>query len=110
MEMKKTPELAEYIVYLPLCYNDGSPIEKEKIDETINDIVDKFKALTRQKASEGIWIYGNREYRDLIDKIEILTYDTEENDNWFKNLEKVLRKRFKQKEIFIKKIKGMERL
>jgi hypothetical protein len=108
--MKMAPDLAEYVIYLPLCYNDGSKIEEEKIAITINEILEKFGALTRQKASEGIWIYKNRSYCDQIDKIEILIENTRENDKWFENFKKVLEKRFKQEEIFVKKIKGMERL
>ena len=42
-------ELAEYTIYLPLEYNDGTKIEEEKFNKTTEEIVEKFGALTRQK-------------------------------------------------------------
>ena len=108
--MKRTPELAEYCVYVPLCYNDGSRIEKVRIEKSLDEIKLKFGAFTRAKANEGIWIYKSKEYKDFIDKIEVLTYDTKENDEWFKKFKEVLKKRLKQKEIFVKKTVGMQML
>ncbi|MEK7313778.1 MAG: hypothetical protein AAB065_04815 [Deltaproteobacteria bacterium] len=104
------PELAEYTIYLPLEYNDGTKIEEEKFNKTTEEIVEKFGALTRQKSGEGIWTSKEKTYYDSVDKIEIIIFDTEENDRWFKEYKGVLKKRFKQKEILIKKVTGMERL
>ena len=109
MKKASTSNLAEYVVYFPLCYNNGSRIEDEKIEACMEQIAARFKGYTRQKASEGIWISKNKKYHDLIDKIEVLTYDTTENDDYFRRLAEFLKKTLRQKEIFIKKIK-VERL
>lgn len=106
--MRFTPELAEYIIYLPLCYNNGSKIEEEKIEMTLKEIREKFGTFTRERANEGVWIYKSKQYNDLIDKIQVLIYNTKENDKWFENFKLVLKKRFNQKEIFITKMKGVE--
>lgn len=106
--MASTPRLAEYIIYIPLRYNDGTKIEDDKLNETIEEIIIKFGALTREEANEGTWIYKNKVYNDAIDKIQILTYDTKENDLWFQQYKIILEKRFQQETIFIIKQRGIE--
>jgi len=101
--MTKTAKLAEYVVFIPLCYNDGRKIEEEKIAKILDKIAMRFGAFTRTTGNEGLWIYKSKKYSDSIDKIEIITHDSEDNDRWFNELKSELKKKLRQKEIFIKK-------
>jgi len=102
--------VAEYLIYIPLCYNDGCNIEEEKIQTTYTEILSKFGAITRKKANEGFWIYGGKVYKDKIEIISFVTNDTPSNDAWFKELKAALKKRLRQEDIFLKKIRSIELL
>jgi hypothetical protein len=106
--MKRPPDLAEYVIHLPLCYNDGSPVEEDKIETILAEIRNFNKAYTRSKFNEGLWVSRNKEYKDLIDEISVITFDTEENDIWFQNFKTILKKALNQEEIFVKKISGLK--
>lgn len=96
-----------YEIYLPLTYNDGRKIEPIKFKETKNDIVAKFGDFTvcpmdKKYASEGIWTNGEgRTYVDMIITMKIIT--KENADGFFRDFKEILKKRFRQEEIFITK-------
>ena len=51
-----------YEILLPLNYNDGTPIEPEKFQETRRELVEQFGALTMDApATAGLWVSGGRE-------------------------------------------------
>lgn len=102
-------ELAEYIVYLPLCDNDSEKSYNDLIEYSLNEIISKFGGFTRAKANEGEWISSDKRYKDRIDKIQVLVEDTKSNDEWFKKFKQILIKRFQQEEIFLIKRPGIIR-
>ena len=110
MTSRNLSNLVEYIIYIPLYYNDGKRIEKQKIELTIEEILMQFDGLTQERVNDGIWIYKNKRYRDKVDKVTVLTYDSPEHDLWFINFKKILRKRLKQIDIYLVKNYGIERL
>jgi len=47
-----------YEIYLPLFYNDGTPIEPEKFDQVERELVEQFGGVTtvqRQFPLRGVW-------------------------------------------------------
>jgi hypothetical protein len=46
-------------VFVPLCYNDGSPIEPEKLFWVKSLLLDQSEGLTFfPQASEGLWLWN----------------------------------------------------
>ena len=57
----------EYDLYLPLRFNDGSPIEPEKIARLKKRLHDRFGGLTFfPQQNEGIWKVGTVTFREEI--------------------------------------------
>ena len=58
-----------YEIYLPLLYNDGTPIEPEKFDQVERELVEQFGGVTtvqRQFPLRGVWRGERQTYLDLI--------------------------------------------
>ena len=95
----------KYEVFLPLKYNDGSEIEKEKFDEVENELADRFGGLTAVETSNplrGIWKDDGETY---VDEIVILTTldfgGNDDNSEFFTNLKERIKKSFDQLEVLI---------
>jgi hypothetical protein len=85
-----------------LFYNDGSRIEKEKFLVTNEELVEKFGATTTDSAKiVGRWIYLNHPYEDKLIRITIDIPEAENSDTFFRQYKEVLKKRFKQIDIWI---------
>ena len=68
--------MKEYDLFVPLYYNDGSPVEAEKLFELKRRLLDQFEGLTFfPQANEGFWRAGGVTYRDEIVIFRILTAD-----------------------------------
>jgi len=94
-----------YEIYLPLTYNDGRPIEKEKFSVTRDELVGRFGGLTSTPPGfplEGWWhsLYGV-----VRDDITIWTVFTQVDDDlFFLEYKETLKQRFIQEDIFLMKI------
>jgi hypothetical protein len=87
---------------LPLRYNDGRPIEEEKIYQTREDLIARFDAVSFQPGSvQGTWIQEGVRYEDEFRRVIVDVEDTPENHQFFLNLKPVLCERFQQIEIYI---------
>ena len=91
-----------YEILLPLNYNDGTPIEPEKFQETRRELVEQFGALTMDApAIAGLWVSGGRKYRDELLRFVIDTEATAGTDAFFRDFKERLKDRFQQIEIWI---------
>ena len=91
-----------YEILLPLNYNDGTPIEPEKFQETRREFVKQFGALTMDApARVGLWVSGGREYRNELLRFVVDTEATADTDAFFRNLKEELKERFRQIEIWM---------
>lgn len=96
-----------YQLYLPLTYNDGRPIEKQKFHLTRQELTTRFGGLTSTPPGfplQGWWHSTQGIVMDDIVIWTILTQDDE--DQFFLNYKETLRQRFAQEEIFLVKIPG----
>ena len=96
--------MKRYEIYLPLKYNDGKEIEPEKIKQIREGLIEEFGALTVSSLSapyQGTWKYGGVEFIDDIIKIEVITIDDENADDFFKNYKEHLRTLLVQIDILI---------
>lgn len=91
-----------YEILLPLKYNDGTPVEPEKFQETRRELVAQFGALTMDAPPvSGLWISGGREYRDELIRFVVDAEATPDTDAFFRDFKERLKDRFRQVEIWI---------
>jgi hypothetical protein len=85
-----------------LLYNDGSKIEKEKFLITNEELVERFDATTTDSTRiVGRWIYQNQLYEDKLIRIIIDVPESQDSEAFFRQYKEVLKKRFKQIDIWI---------
>ncbi len=95
-------KLIRYEILLPLLYNDGSAIEKEKYLTTNEELLDEFGATTSDsKRIVGRWIYQNELFEDRLLRIIVDVPITQNHEIFFKRYKEILKKRFKQIDIWI---------
>ena len=93
-------------ILLPLFYNDGILIEPEKVDQTVQEIVDEFGGC-RITSGEGIpafngyWVDEEALYRDAVKSLIVEAPQTDTNFEFLSRLKKILEPRFEQIEIYI---------
>jgi len=91
-----------YEILLPLRYNDGTPVEPEKFQQTRRELVRRFGALTMEVQSiSGIWIYGGQEHHDDLIRFIVDTETSPDNDTFFTELKSTLKERFRQIDIWM---------
>jgi hypothetical protein len=91
-----------YEILLPLQYNDGTPVEPEKFQETRRELVRRFGALTMDAPpASGLWMSGGREYTDELIRFVVDTEATPDTDEFFRDFKERLKERFRQIEIWI---------
>ncbi len=94
--------MKEYDVFVPLYYNDGSPIEPDKLLTLKRRVLDQFDGLTFfPQANEGLWRAGGVTYRDEIVIFRILTADAPEAREFLSALKDDLKRELSQEEILI---------
>ena len=94
--------LERYELLLPLKYNDGTPIEPEKFQQTRRELIEKFGAITVEPQSvHGIWTHGSKEYADELIRFIIDIETTPETEEFFREFKARVKVRFQQIEIWI---------
>ncbi len=94
--------MKEYDLFVPLYYNDGSPVEADKLLELKKRLLDQFDGLTYfPQANEGLWRAGGVTYRDEIVIFRILTADEPDARRFLSQLKEHLKKELNQEEILI---------
>lgn len=94
--------IRRYEILLPLAYNDGKEIEKEKFFQTDQELVEKFGATTTDTTiAIGSWVYKGVLYKDRLIRIRVDVEDTEDARRFLEDFKEVLKERFKQIDIWI---------
>jgi len=92
----------EYDLFVPLYYNDRSPVEAEKLFELKRRLLNQFDGLTFfPQANEGFWRAAGVTYRDEIVVFRILTADAPEARRFLSQLKQDLKKELNQEEVLI---------
>jgi len=92
----------EYELYLPVTYNDGSPVEEKLIDKVGELLLDEFDGVTFfPQKNEGSWRMGHAVFRDRIVIFRVLAEDTRKARRFFKRLKVKLKVDLDQEEILI---------
>jgi hypothetical protein len=84
-----------------LTYNDGTPIEAEKFDQTAEELCERFGGVTQDTVGiTGTWKYGGTRYRDELFRIRIDTNDPSANA-FLQSQKAIWKERFQQIDIWI---------
>lgn len=88
-------------ILLPLNYNDGTAIEPEKIDQTAEELTERFGGTAQDTVRiTGTWKYGGARYRDDLLRIRIDTSDPTATA-FLKGYKELLKERMQQIDIWI---------
>ena len=91
-----------YEILLPLRHNDGSPVSDEKLNQTREELVNRFDGISVQPQSIlGIWVHEGARYEDTSVRLTVDVDDTPENRQFFLQFKATLLERFDQVDIYI---------
>lgn len=92
----------EYELYVPLNYNDGRPVEAEKLSNLTNQLTHQFGGLTHfPQQNEGTWKVGSFTFRDRIVIFRVLASNSEEAELFFADLKKTIKDQWQQTDVLI---------
>jgi len=90
-----------YEILLPLCYNDGRPVESVKFRRTTRELLENSSATTLDLlAAMGSWRYQGTLYQDLLLRFVDVPASTPADD-FFRSYKETLKARFEQIDIWI---------
>jgi hypothetical protein len=91
-----------YEILLPLRTNDGQDVGREKFEQTVDEILNRFSGISIQPTPvHGIWVHQGRRYEDDSLRICVDVPDSRKNQQFFVKLRSKLVERFAQIEIYI---------
>jgi hypothetical protein len=94
--------MLEYELYLPLHYNDGRPIDPDKLKGLKKRLVDEFGGLTHlRQEHEGLWKIGEHTFRDRIEIVRVLANDDMRAQQYFAELKRDLVRDWNQQDFLI---------
>ncbi len=94
--------MIRFEILLPLFYNDGRQIEREKFLQTDDELVHLFGAAsTDTVVVRGRWLYQSTLYQDQLIRVRLDVEDKPENWQAVRDLKETLKTRFDQLDIWI---------
>ena len=94
--------MKEYDLFLPLYYNDGTPVEPAKFQAVQQALLKQFRGLTFfPQPNQGFWQHGQVLYRDEIVIYRVLASKSRSARRFLSTLKEQLKKQFRQEEILI---------
>jgi hypothetical protein len=92
----------EYDLFIPLYYNDGSPIESQKLHRLQTILSEQFDGLTFfPQPNKGHWKMGGVTYRDDIVIYRVLTGNTRRARQFLAKLKHELKHDLQQEDVLI---------
>jgi len=94
--------MKEYEVFVPLWYNDGTPIDGRILGALQEDLLNHFGGVTYSgQPNQGLWKLGEVTYRDDIVIYRVLAKDTRSGRAYMRRLKQSLKRDLAQEEILI---------
>jgi hypothetical protein len=91
-----------YEVLLPRRFNDGRAVPRAWLGEAVNEIIDRFGAVSFEKGKlEGRWRSNRTVYRDILARLAVDVPDTLRNRRWLKRFKAKWKKRLNQLELWM---------
>jgi hypothetical protein len=90
-----------YEILLPLKYNDGTEIERDKIDKTTEELADRFGGVALELVRiTGLWKHSGEFYQDDLFRFRVDTPDPGAKAYFWAQKE-VWKERFRQIDLWI---------
>ena len=94
--------MKEYDIFVPLYFNDGSPVAAEKFQQLQEALLNHFGGLTFfPQPNKGFWRMAGATYRDEIVIYRVIGSAAEGARPFLKNLKERLKADFGQEEILM---------
>ena len=94
--------LREYDIYVPLNYNDGTPVDARKFQKLQKTLLSHFTGLTVfPQPQRGYWKESGVTYEDEIVLYRVVTRKSASARQFLKKLKKQLESDFRQEKILI---------
>lgn len=94
--------MTEYELYVPLNYNDGTPIESEKLTHLKRSLMNEFGGLTHfPQENDGAWKVGSVVFRDRVVILRVLASNARKAELFFANLKPKLKAEWQQENVLI---------
>jgi hypothetical protein len=94
--------LRRYEILLPLKYNEGTPVEREKFQATWKELVQHFGGVTVEtQVLKGFWRHEAVDYEDELLRVVVDAPDTPEAGAFFREWKETLKERFRQIDLWI---------
>src|SRR5438067_1198727 len=94
--------LVQYVILLPLSFNDGRRIPPELHLQTYEELIERFGGLTVDEIPVvGYWQHEGVRYQDPAKRLTATAEDTPETDAFIRNFKETLKERFEQIDIWI---------
>lgn len=94
--------MKEYDIFVPLYFNDGTPVEAKKFQDLQEELLDRFGGLTFfPQPNKGLWRMAGVTYRDEIVIYRVIGPVAKESRLFLAHLKERLKADFDQEEILI---------
>src|SRR5437868_13581714 len=91
-----------YEILLPLTHNDGRPVNPQKFQQTKDELIAQFGAISMSAfAVIGSWVHEGTHYEDELRRFTVDIEDSPENQQFLAAYKKTLLERFEQIEIYM---------
>ena len=94
--------MKEYDIFVPLYYNDGTPVEPQKFQVLQQQLLEQFGGLTFfPQPNEGFWTMAGITYRDAIVLYRVITSEAQAVRHFLSALKERLKEALQQEDILI---------
>jgi hypothetical protein len=92
----------EYDIYVPVNYNNGSPVEARKLEAIAGKPIDFFGGLNYSPVhNRGFWRMGNVMFRDQVVILHVLAEKVRPARKFLRKLKEEMRRDLRQEAILI---------
>jgi hypothetical protein len=87
---------------LPIRYNDGTPVETERIDLTLEELSERFGGVTfHPEHLRGVWLHQGQRFEESNIRLVIDVEDALATTEFFVHYKRDLKERFRQIDLWI---------
>ena len=101
-EIGSSGEYSLITIYLPLHYNNGDPMDPQRLEWALDMLLKRFGGLTRYQPGVGFWVGpAQKVFRDSVLPVLVVAPAGPETSAWFSTLAANLAVLLEQSEIFL---------